>query len=168
MPMSDEHELLETKAETRQGALNILLRRMQTAFGALQIHCCGEWGHHAVTLANAGDLDQDGRILENPVHYRDARTAGVMDEVFQTIPRKEVPADMDLEQGDFIGIQTPDGRQIPAQIKQLDDDKMLLDLNHPLAGMALTFEIEVVGISDTPTQENDCCSSGCECSSGCH
>jgi HD-like signal output (HDOD) protein len=28
--MSDEHELLETKAETRQGALNILLRRMQT------------------------------------------------------------------------------------------------------------------------------------------
>ncbi len=30
MLMSDEHELLETKAETRQGALNILLRRMQT------------------------------------------------------------------------------------------------------------------------------------------
>lgn len=28
--MSDEHELLETKAETRQGALNILLRRMQS------------------------------------------------------------------------------------------------------------------------------------------
>ncbi|MBZ0067824.1 MAG: HDOD domain-containing protein [Thiobacillus sp.] len=30
MLMSDEHELLETKAETRQGALNILLRRMQS------------------------------------------------------------------------------------------------------------------------------------------
>ena len=30
MLMSDEHELLESKAETRQGALSILLRRMQT------------------------------------------------------------------------------------------------------------------------------------------
>jgi peptidylprolyl isomerase len=91
-----------------------------------------------------------------------------LEDYVQTIPRKEMPADMKLEQGDFIGIQTPDGRQIPAKIKQLDDDKMVLDLNHPLAGMALTFEIEVVGISDTATQEDDCCSSGCDCSSGCH
>jgi hypothetical protein len=30
-----------------------------------------------------GLLDKDGRILENPVHYRDTRTAGVMDEVFR-------------------------------------------------------------------------------------
>jgi peptidylprolyl isomerase len=92
-----------------------------------------------------------------------------IEDYVQTIPRKEVPPDMDLEKGDFIEIQTPDGRQIPAQITQLDDEKVVLDLNHPLAGMALTFEVEVVGISDTPTQEeDDCCSSGCECSSGCH
>ena len=91
-----------------------------------------------------------------------------IEDYVQTFPRKEMPSDMVVEQGDFIGIQTPDGRQIPAQIKQLDDEKMVLDLNHPLAGMALTFEIEVVGISDIPTQENDCCSSGCECSSNCH
>ena len=37
-----------------------------------------------------GLLDQDGRILENPIHYRDARTAGVMNEVFHTIPRNEL------------------------------------------------------------------------------
>jgi peptidylprolyl isomerase len=86
----------------------------------------------------------------------------------QTIPRKEMPSDMEVEQGDFIGIQTPDGRQIPAQVTELDDEKMVLDLNHPLAGMTLTFEVEVVGVSDTPTQEDEACGSGCECSSGCH
>jgi peptidylprolyl isomerase len=86
----------------------------------------------------------------------------------QTIPRKEMPSGMEVEQGDFIGIQTPDGRQIPAQVTELDDEKLVLDLNHPLAGMTLTFEVEVVGISDTPTQEDEGCSSGCDCSSGCH
>jgi peptidylprolyl isomerase len=86
----------------------------------------------------------------------------------QTIPRKEVPPDMALEKGDFIGIQTPDGQQIPALITHLDDDKMVLDLNHPLAGKTLTFEVEVVGISDIPTQVDDGCGSGCDCSSGCH
>jgi hypothetical protein len=34
--------------------------------------------------------------------------------------------------------------------------------------MALTFEVEVVGISDTPTQEEDACGSGCGCSSSRH
>jgi peptidylprolyl isomerase len=91
-----------------------------------------------------------------------------IEDYVQTFPRKEMPPDMKVEQGDFIGIQTPDGRQIPAQVTLIDDEKMVLDLNHPLAGMALTFEIEVVGISDTPTQEDDGCGSGCDCASGCH
>lgn len=37
-----------------------------------------------------GLLDKDGRILENPVHYRDSRTIGVMDEVFRKIPKEEL------------------------------------------------------------------------------
>jgi peptidylprolyl isomerase len=89
-----------------------------------------------------------------------------IEDYMQTIPRNEVPQDMDFKQGDFIGIQTPDGRQIPAQIAELDNDKMVIDLNHPLAGKTLTFEVEVVGISDTPTQQQAGC--GCDCSSGCH
>lgn len=36
-----------------------------------------------------GLLDKDGRLLENPIHYRDKRTAGVMDECFSLIPRDE-------------------------------------------------------------------------------
>lgn len=35
-------------------------------------------------------LDKRGRLLANPVHYRDARTEGMMEQVFQRIPRETV------------------------------------------------------------------------------
>src|SRR5215469_387775 len=35
-------------------------------------------------------LDERGRLLENPYHYRDRRTDGVMEEVFQKVPREEI------------------------------------------------------------------------------
>lgn len=35
-----------------------------------------------------GLLDEEGRLLENPVHYRDARTAGMIEKSFQKIDRK--------------------------------------------------------------------------------
>ena len=37
-----------------------------------------------------GLLDKNGRLLGLPAHYRDARTDGVMDEVFKVIPREEL------------------------------------------------------------------------------
>src|SRR4030095_4064427 len=37
-----------------------------------------------------GLLDAEGRLVEEPICYRDARTDGVMEEVFRTVPRAEV------------------------------------------------------------------------------
>ena len=81
--------------------------------------------------------------------------------------RSEIPPEMNPQVGQAIGLTTPDGQQIPARIAQVDDKQVTVDLNHPLAGQSLTFEIEVVGISDTPTQPQGGCGSGCDCSSGC-
>jgi rhamnulokinase len=35
-------------------------------------------------------LGEKGELLQNPYHYRDARTAGVMQEVFRKVPRDEI------------------------------------------------------------------------------
>jgi len=35
-------------------------------------------------------LDKNGNLLSNPFHYRDARTDGMMEEVFKCIPRAEI------------------------------------------------------------------------------
>lgn len=34
-----------------------------------------------------GLIDSEGKLMENPVHYRDARTAGLVDEAFKTMPK---------------------------------------------------------------------------------
>ncbi len=37
-----------------------------------------------------GLLDQKGRLIGNPVHYRDRRTEGMMDRVFKLVPREQI------------------------------------------------------------------------------
>lgn len=80
--------------------------------------------------------------------------------------RSDFPPELEPQVGMTIALQTPEGRQLPAQITYLDEEKLSVDLNHPLAGESLTFEIEVVGISSTPTQTQAGCGCGCSCSSG--
>lgn len=37
-----------------------------------------------------GLIDKDGHLLENPVHYRDGRTSGILDEAFKLMPREQI------------------------------------------------------------------------------
>lgn len=37
-----------------------------------------------------GLLDKDGRLLENPVHYRDSRTDGMIDKACEVVPKEEI------------------------------------------------------------------------------
>ncbi len=82
-------------------------------------------------------------------------------------PRAEMPAEINPEVGQTLALTSPEGQHIPARVVAVDDEKITFDLNHPLAGQSLTFEVEVVGISDTPTQApagcGGNCSSGCDC-----
>ena len=88
------------------------------------------------------------------------------EELTHTFNRTELPPASDPKVGEILSLSTQDGQQFPARIAQVDDEKIVVDLNHPLAGQTLTFDIEVVGISDTPTQAPMGCGSGCDCSSG--
>jgi peptidylprolyl isomerase len=94
---------------------------------------------------------------------------GQRDEGFTyEIPTTDIPSEIAPQVGQTLALRSPDGREIPAQISAMDDDKVTFDLNHPLAGEPLTFEIQIKTISDTPTQQNAGCDAGCDCSSGCN
>ena len=67
-------------------------------------------------------------------------------------PRTSIPSEIDPQVGMIIGLKSQEGKQIPAVISHVDQEKITLDINHPLAGKTLTFDIQVKGISDTPTQ----------------
>ena len=79
--------------------------------------------------------------------------------------RSDVPSEMNAEVGQVVALTSPEGQQVPAQIIEVNDEQVVVDLNHPLAGETLTFDIEVVGISSTATQDHTGCGTGCACSS---
>jgi len=63
------------------------------------------------------------------------------------IARDQFPDGMTVSQGDHLHMQTQDGQEIPVQVVEVGDENVVVDANHPLAGQALTFEIELVDIS---------------------
>jgi peptidylprolyl isomerase len=84
------------------------------------------------------------------------------------LPKSGIPAGMEPEVGQTLVLSTPQGQQLPARVDSIDDEKVTFDLNHPLAGKSLTFKVEVVGISETATQQHCGCGSespggGCGC-----
>jgi rhamnulokinase len=50
-----------------------------------------------------GLLDERGRLLANPVHYRDTRTEGMVERAFQLVPRAEIYATTGIQ---FMAINT--------------------------------------------------------------
>ncbi|HSO17846.1 MAG TPA: peptidylprolyl isomerase, partial [Desulfosarcina sp.] len=82
-------------------------------------------------------------------------------------PKSDIPAGMTPEVGQTLVLTTPQGQQIPARVDSVEEEKVVFDLNHPLAGQSLTFQIEVVGISETATQPADGCGSRCGDGCGC-
>jgi FKBP-type peptidyl-prolyl cis-trans isomerase 2 len=67
-------------------------------------------------------------------------------EMRQAVPREGIPADIPLEVGLQLQMQTPDGQAMPVTVVEMDEATVTLDANHPLAGKDLQFDIELVKI----------------------
>ena len=68
------------------------------------------------------------------------------EELKQEVPRDKLPKDPEPQVGMTLVMSTPEGHQMPVQIAAVEKDKVVLDMNHPLAGKTLIFKIKVVGI----------------------
>ncbi len=67
------------------------------------------------------------------------------DYIFQ-VGREELPGDLNPEVGQELLMQTADGQPVPVRVVAADAASITIDANHPLAGMNLTFQIELVSI----------------------
>ncbi|MBT4539555.1 peptidylprolyl isomerase [Candidatus Woesearchaeota archaeon] len=81
-------------------------------------------------------------------------------ELTQEVPREHLPKDQEPKIGMMLMMQSPTGQQIPAKIAKVTEDKVTLDLNHPLAGKELTFTVKVIGVNDPEDKKDGCCGSG--------
>lgn len=65
----------------------------------------------------------------------------------QEVPREGIPADIPLDPGTQLQMQTPDGQVVPVTVVDASESSVTLDANHALAGKDLTFDIEVMAIA---------------------
>ena len=67
-------------------------------------------------------------------------------EMVQKITKDQLPPELTIHVGQQLASEMPDGQQIIVTVKEIADDEITIDANHPLAGKTLNFEIEVVDI----------------------
>ena len=71
-------DVLRLFHEIKQG---IIKARMAGGFDSIGIDT---WG------VDFGLIDAEGRLMENPIHYRDTRTAGLVEDSFKTMPQEKL------------------------------------------------------------------------------
>ena len=67
-------------------------------------------------------------------------------DAFQLVPRSAFKKVKNLKVGSVVNGRTPDGRPLRAKVAALDKDQVTLDLNHPLAGKTLQFDVEIMDV----------------------
>ena len=72
----------------------------------------------------------------------------LMDSLILTVDRSQFPEGFELQDGMELQVPQPDGSVIFFKILQIFEDKVKLDANHPLAGKKLTFELELLEVSN--------------------
>ncbi len=80
--------------------------------------------------------------------YGDHREDMVME-----LGRAELPDDLEPQIGQQLKLRLQDGRTVPVLIREISDESVTIDANHPLAGRTLVFEIELVDIEDQTNGE---------------
>lgn len=70
----------------------------------------------------------------------------VREDLIQEVAKSQLPPEIKPEVGMGLTSKTPDGRELPLVVKEVKDEAIVVDANHPLAGKDLTFEVELLEI----------------------
>ena len=70
----------------------------------------------------------------------------VKKELFQEVPKTELPPEIKPEVGMGLVAKNPDGSERQLRVAEVKNDSIIIDANHPLAGQNLIFDVELVDI----------------------
>ncbi len=103
---------------------------------------------HEVLLPKVEDAIQGktyGFQTEVNLHARDA--FGLHRPELQTwVPKSGFPKEPELQLGMKFQTQGPNGQVISVIVKEIKDDQVLIDGNHPLSGLGLRFDIKILRV----------------------
>lgn len=69
------------------------------------------------------------------------------DDMMLDIPLTQVPPHIKPEVGMELSLQNQQGQPVPVRVVGVEEEKIILDANHPLAGQDLIFDITLVEIA---------------------
>lgn len=79
---------------------------------------------------------------------------GLPDEAaFMDVPVGAFPTDVPLEAGTELQLQDKAGHPVYARIQDISDQVIRLNMNHPLAGKTLDFEVTIAGMRPATEDE---------------
>lgn len=67
-------------------------------------------------------------------------------ELIQEVEKNQLPEEIKPEPGMGLVSKSPDGREMNLVVKEVKEETIVVDGNHPLAGKDLIFDLEVVEI----------------------
>lgn len=73
----------------------------------------------------------------------------------QEVPRGAFPPDFDPQVGMELTAEGPNGEPVPFAIREVHPDKVTIDLNHPLAGKTLHFDVTVREVRAATDEEKE-------------
>ena len=66
--------------------------------------------------------------------------------LIHTLPRNDFPADMALEPDHGVQFELPNGQSMMGTVLEIGADTVKVDFNHPLAGLPVTLEVQIITI----------------------
>ncbi len=75
------------------------------------------------------------------------------EELVLRIDRSELPEGGKVEVGDELVAESPDGEEVAMTVVELEDDAVVVDANHPLAGMTLRYSVKVREVRAATSEE---------------
>lgn len=74
-------------------------------------------------------------------------------EMIQVVPREAFQGVDSIEPGMTFNAQGPDGAGQQVVIKEVAGDEVTIDANHPLAGLELNFDVQIVTVREASEEE---------------
>jgi FKBP-type peptidyl-prolyl cis-trans isomerase SlyD len=75
------------------------------------------------------------------------------EDAIQKIKMDQFPKEANIEVGMTYIANSPDGKQMPFLVSEINEQDVTVDFNHPLAGKDLEFDVELLDVRDATPEE---------------
>lgn len=75
------------------------------------------------------------------------------DDLVAEVPKEQFPTKLGISEGMKFDTTGPDGQPLTVEVREVTDLSVVVDGNHPLAGLALNFDLRVLEVREPTLEE---------------